>query len=172
MSEYELQIVCLDWLRSVYPNVIYRSDLAGVRVPIGLAVKIKASQKFRGYPDVSLDHPAFGYSGMKVELKREGDVFTKSGALVSANKIHHIEQAAILIQLAERGYCVDLAIGFDQFQRSIEAYMSGTLEPLGFGNVARIVDLATDDDIQTTLLQSSGFMADSIEFMVNNYRRH
>lgn len=171
MAEYDIQLLCLEWLEAAHPDVIYRTDMGGVKLPIGLARKSAALQKFRGYPDVSIDHAVGGYHGLKVELKQPGEVLGKNDNLLATNRIHHIEQAAILIQLAERGYAVDIAIGYDSFVATVQSYMAGTLEPLGSGVISKIIDQATDADIQAALVQSYGFVTDAILFAANNYRR-
>jgi hypothetical protein len=64
------------------------------------------------------------YSGLFVELKREGTrIFKKDGKLVADEHIR--EQFDMLEQLRQRGYMAEFACGFDEAKKIIDKYLGG-----------------------------------------------
>ena len=121
-DEYQLQIQITDYLRLQYPNILFRSDLAGIRLPIGQATQVKRIQSDRGWPDLFIAEPRNGCPGLFLELKvSESDLYTKTGAL---RKSQHIrEQTHMLGDLRQRGYRAEFAIGFDGAKSIIDEYL-------------------------------------------------
>lgn len=76
MSEFNEQVLVFRWVEynsRKYPQLKYLySNLNGVRLPIGLAVKCKASGLKKGVPDLTLDYNNGNYTGLHIELKIKG----------------------------------------------------------------------------------------------------
>jgi hypothetical protein len=122
-DEYDLHVQVVAYLKLKYPDTMFRSDLAGIRLTIGLARKAKRLQNGRGWPDLLLAEPRRGYAGLFIELKAShADLYTKNGQL---RQVEHIqEQLATLEALRERGYRAEFAVGFDGAQTLIDWYLS------------------------------------------------
>jgi len=124
-DEYYLQVAVVDYLNHAYPGVIYRSDLAGVRLHRGLRVKIKKIQKpdFK-YPDLFIAERRPSAGGLYLELKTSRNkIYTKNGELRQDK--HTQEQAEALNILRKKGYCAEFACGIDEAIKIIDNYMGG-----------------------------------------------
>ena len=127
--EHEIYIKVADFLRSEYPNVIYRFDLAAdLKLTIGQAKKHRHLQYYRGYPDLFIAGPVIrmgvpSYNGMYLEIKTEGTrIFRKDGKLVADEHIR--EQFDMLEDLRTRGYYAEFAIGLDDVKHQINKYFA------------------------------------------------
>lgn len=121
-QEYILQVQITDWLRLQHPDIPFRSDLGGIRLPISLAKKAKRIQKGPGWPDLFLPIPRAHYHGMFTELKySRGEVYTKKGEM--RQEEHILTQAAILKQLCDLGYYAVWGFGFDETIELIGGYL-------------------------------------------------
>ncbi len=151
-TEYSLHRQVAEYLRRQYPSVIFRTDGAGLRLPMGLAVKFAALQNGMAYPDLFIAErnlmfqsdkhlkdesnlPVI-YSGMFLELKRPGEQVKRTK---DANKIKkgekklrlagdwwddHVEaQAKCLELLRAKGYYAEFATGFSEAKEKIDWYL-------------------------------------------------
>lgn len=137
MTELELQAQVADYLRLQYPNVIFHSDFgSGIKLTMGQAIKQKRlNGGRRSWPDMFIaetviskirhdDGSYNAYSGLFVELKREGArIVKKDGKLVADEHIR--EQFDMLHDLRARGYAAEFACGFDEAKKLIDDYMKG-----------------------------------------------
>ena len=148
--EYVLQRNLCRWLDTFYPDVYYRSDLGGVRLNMGQAIKAKNIQKHRGHPDFAVFEPSNNYHLLFLELKdKQTDVFLKRGGLPKANAIHLIEQAAMILMLRRKGYAADLVIGQSEAERVIADYLNNKVAfDLYTKNVFNILSEATAEQIR------------------------
>lgn len=120
--EYALQCQIADYLRLQYPSVIFQSDLAGIKLTMGQAVKAKRIRAGRGYPDLFIARASRGYHGFFGELKIDSDeILTKAGSL--RNVKHVQEQQAFLDSLFTEGYYAVFLCGFDEAKKSIDWYL-------------------------------------------------
>ena len=121
-KEESLQIAVARYLRLQYPNIIFRSDTAaGIKLTMGQAVKNRAMQSGRGFPDMFIAYPNNGYHGLFLELKKDRkEVYLQDGS-ISRNK-HIQEQLSILNKLREVGYMAEFACGFDEAKSIIDNY--------------------------------------------------
>lgn len=120
--EERVQIAVAAYVKAQYPDVIMRSDLAGMRLPIHLGSYSKKVQSSRAFPDLSILEPKGAYAGLFLELKNaEVTVFKKGGELRKDDHLH--EQHAILEKLKKKGYYASFAVGFDQAKGIIDWYM-------------------------------------------------
>ena len=122
-NEEAEQIELCEYIKEKYPNVVFNSDLSGIRVPQGLANKIKRLRSENGIPDISIDEPRGGWYGLKIEMKATSvTVFKKDGFL---KKDEHIQrQWEMLIKLELKGYCCGFCCGFEQAKQFVDWYLS------------------------------------------------
>lgn len=114
----------VNYLKHQYPGIIFRTDFSsGIRMTIGQAVKHKALQQSRAFPDLTIFYPTVAGHALFLEIKRSKDeVFKKDGSL---KKDEHIEeQAAILGKLNFLGYCAKFACGFDEGKAMIDSWLN------------------------------------------------
>lgn len=122
-KEAVIQQQVADYLRMQYPNVIFHSDFgSGIKLTMGQAVKQKRlNGGLRAWPDMFIAEPTDKYSGLFIELKKDGARIKKqSGDWASE---HIAEQADMLCKLQHRGYKADFAIGFENAKEVIDNYL-------------------------------------------------
>jgi hypothetical protein len=123
VSEEVVHSQICQYLRLQYPQVLFNTDLLGIRLTPGQARKVKPLRSSRAWPDIFLPEPRGQYFGLYVELKKE-DVclLTKKGTL--QNNLHYREQDNMLKKLMARGYKAVFAVGFDQAKEMIDEYLN------------------------------------------------
>ncbi len=105
-------------------KLLYRFDIAAdIKLTKGQAKKVKATFKHRrGYPDLFILEPVYGYSGLFLEIKKEySDAFKLDGGLKKS--VHLEEQDAYHKSLRSRGYCVEWGLGLKDCVEKIEKYL-------------------------------------------------
>ena len=120
-TEYQEQCAVIRWARMLAAAgerrlELLHGDASGVRVTVGLAVKMKAAGAVRGWPDLFLpvvkqDAGGVLYHGLFVELKR------RRGGVVSP------EQARVKGSLCAAGYAVQVCRGSDEAIKAISDYL-------------------------------------------------
>lgn len=121
--ETKLQIEVCEFLQDNYPSVVFHSDLsAGAALSIGQAVMNKRLQFSNGMPDLYILEPRNGFSGLMLELKREGFKLMKKDASWSDERVE--KQSIILAFLRSKGYRAEFAIGLAEAKRIINLYLS------------------------------------------------
>lgn len=120
-QEENLQIVVCNYIRAQYPKVLFNSDLSGIKLTMGQAVKAKKLRSSKGFPDLVIYEPRGNYHALFLELKREGEkILNKKGDL----KTDHLkEQDEVISKLCVKGYLACFAIGFDEAKRIIDMYL-------------------------------------------------
>jgi len=122
MSEKELHLAVCAYIKMQFPKVIFTSDLSGLKLTIGQSVQVKKMRSSNGIPDILIFKPNKEYHGLFIELKKDGArLFKKDGNFVSD---HIKEQVDIKNKLLSLGYFADIAIGFDEAKKLIDAYMA------------------------------------------------
>ena len=121
-SEYDLQKSLCLYIRLNYPQAIFTSDLSGIRLPMGLAVKTAKLRSSRAIPDLLIFEPRKGYHGLFIELKRPGVRFFKRDGQPSTK--HFEEQWEMLEKLLQKGYLATIANSFDSAKAIIDGYFS------------------------------------------------
>lgn len=130
-KEESLQLQICDYLRNTYPDLIWFCDLAsGAKLPIWIAAKNAKMRSSRGLPDLFIAHPSesdggssAAYSGLFLEIKREGVVVKLKNGDLPADK-HLREQAAILKRLNSLGFEAKFACGYTEAVEIIKNYLS------------------------------------------------
>ena len=121
VSEAKLHEQICAYIRMQYPKAIFNTDMSGIKLTMGQAVKAKKLRSSRGFPDLMIFEPRGHYSAMFLELKREGEKLTKkNGEWKSA---HIEEQSRMMSLLVGRGFYANFAIGFNDAQMQIDQYM-------------------------------------------------
>lgn len=114
-SEHEIQVALFRWwnywappslrpLMFAIPNGGARNAVTGAR--------LKAEGVKSGVPDILLARPVYPFSGLWLELKREG------GRVFQA-------QEEMIAALNMAGYLAVIVYGIDQARRTIESYLAG-----------------------------------------------
>lgn len=123
--EESVQMRIVKYLREQYPDVLYRADTtAGMSLSIGQAVKMKRlGGNSRNWPDFFIAEVNSEYSGLFLELKRDGVKIFKADGSLYKNE-HHESQYETLLKLREKGYAANFAIGFEDAKSQIEKYLN------------------------------------------------
>ncbi|MBR8535436.1 hypothetical protein KDU71_07675 [Carboxylicivirga sediminis] len=141
-EENEHEALCI-YLAHQYPDVLFNTDLSGVKLPESTAKRVSKLRSSRAYPDLTLYEPRGRYLGLFIELKRTGEViYKKDGSLRAMKKPiyrkvrglkkrviigyydHLQEQHEMILKLRQRGYYADFAIGFDKAVKLVDWYLN------------------------------------------------
>lgn len=122
-SEYHLHKSIVQYIKLKYPALIFRSDLGGIRLTIGQAVKNKALQiDTPGYPDLFIAKARHGYHGLFLELKADvSEFYTKNGMVRESQHVQ--DQLRMLHNLMSEGYWAGVACDFDTAIKIINWYL-------------------------------------------------
>jgi hypothetical protein len=121
-SEKSLHFQVCEYLRLQYPNVIFNTDLSGIRLTMGQAVQAKKLRSSNGFPDLVIYENRMDYPALFIELKRKGERILKKD-MTPANE-HIAEQAEMIKLLRKRGYLAQFAVGFEQAKELIDWYLT------------------------------------------------
>lgn len=130
-TEYGLQLALCNYIKYQYPDVIFRSDLGGIRLTPGLARKAKSIQQGRGFPDLFICEARYDirsdltYFGLFIEVKVK-PIYKKNGDFVSE---HVAEQNDVINKLNQKGYLASFGVGFEDCKDMIDGYLRMT--PIG-----------------------------------------
>jgi hypothetical protein len=106
-EEFKLQCDIAKFITIKHPDVMFRSDLAGIKMTKGQAFQIKRLHNSRAYPDMHIIEQAIirgvKYNGLFIEIKLNIDVIYKKNGEIRISK-HIQEQHAMLLELQKRGY--------------------------------------------------------------------
>lgn len=121
MSEKSEHLAVCNYIRYQYPDVLFNTDLSGVKMSIGQATQIKPLRSGKGYPDIMIFESREEKHGLFIELKRTGEkIFNKAGQL----KTEHLEEQAEMIKkLNERGYYATFCVGANEAINVIDWYL-------------------------------------------------
>ena len=123
--EYKIHVALVEFVTLKFPHVEIRSDLAGIKMPMGLAVKV---QKLNGYrrawPDIFIAEPMGRYCGLFIEIKKDcSELYCKNGDMRKA--AHIVEQSEKLESLRKKGYCAEFCCGLDECICMVGSYLDG-----------------------------------------------
>ena len=121
MKEESLHKQICNYIKLQYPKVIFNTDLSGIKLTIGQAVKLKSLRSSRAFPDLFVYEPRGCFKGFFAEIKRDNP-YKKDGKL-KAND-HLKEQAEMIFKLLERGYYGGFYWDFEQFKKSFDLYIN------------------------------------------------
>jgi hypothetical protein len=119
-NEYDLQRAVTQYLKYKYPHVLFRSDLGGIKLSKGMAIKYARLQHSSGFPDLMIYYQSKGKGGLAIELKTK-PVYKINGELY---KDSHLEkQARVLEYLRKQNFEADFCVGIDQAMVKIDNYL-------------------------------------------------
>lgn len=119
--EEALHAAVCRYIKYQYPNVLFNTDLSGVRLTPGLAGKVKHLRSGKGYPDLVIYEPRGEYHGLFIELKAEGERIWKRNG--DPSNPHIAQQETTMNALRARGYACAFCIGIDQAIEEINTYL-------------------------------------------------
>ncbi len=67
--EHDLQVACVKWLKTTYPDVVYCSTQGGIDQSNTSRIRMCAAGYVKGIPDLMIYTPAAEYHGLGIELK-------------------------------------------------------------------------------------------------------
>ena len=114
-SEEVEQRLVIKYLREKYPGALYTIAPNGMKLPMSVAMKLKAMGYRAGTPDILILEPKGKYHGLLVEMK------IQKGGKVSPEQTRFIEDAQT------RGYYAVVCCGAQIAIHVIDAYMEGKL---------------------------------------------
>lgn len=121
----EHSMLC-QWLKIKYPKCIFNTDMSGIKLSIGVAIKASTLRSHNGFPDLFIIEPrnknGIIFSGLFIELKRTGEKLFKKDGVTPINE-HVAEQMFMQTKLRSRGFKCEFAIGFLQAQNIINDYL-------------------------------------------------
>jgi len=122
-EEESLHIAVCDYIKYQYPKVLFNTDLSGIKLTKGQAVKVKKMRNSRGWPDIFIAEPRKNCHGLFIELKKEGTKLYKKDGITPISD-HIAEQIIMLHDLYLRGYYADFACGFYEAKKLIDNYLT------------------------------------------------
>lgn len=122
-QEERLQSQISSYIKMQYPNVIFTSESSGLRVPIGVAVRMKNQRSEHKLPDMIILESNEKYNGLMIELKKDrSEIYKKDGTF---KKSEHVEkQRKTLMLLKLQGYMAVFACGFEEAKNLVDFYMN------------------------------------------------
>jgi len=121
--EDKVHKLVVDYLKLRYPQVIFRTDGAGLRLPIGLAMKFKNLQCCRAYPDLFIAEPKGKFAGLYIEIKKDRDEYLRQDGTIRQDK-HIQEQLDVMTKLQAKGYLCNFGGGFRECREIIDEYLA------------------------------------------------
>jgi hypothetical protein len=112
------QQICA-YIRKFYPDVIFTSEPSGLRLPIGLAVKLSKLRSGAKLPDLWILERRANYGGLFIELKAES-IHNAKGKFKTP---HIAAQAETIERLKQKGYAATFAVGFDEARMEVDMYL-------------------------------------------------
>lgn len=121
-SEKVIQIQICKYLQIQYPNVEYRTDKNGVRVG-WKQIRTQSQEGGKsGFPDIIIPVPCKGFSGLVIELKKDGEnPYKKDGTL---KKDAHLEDQLWWLDWFKKIGChATFSVGFEDTKKLIDWYL-------------------------------------------------
>lgn len=109
-EEADIQMRLAFWLTTQYPDVVFTTSPAGIKMTIGQAVKMKRMGYRSGTPDLMIFEPRDRFHGLFVEVK------TLDGSAQD-------NQKELCQRLNGKGYLAVICKGYDQAQKTIKDYL-------------------------------------------------
>lgn len=121
MTEKKLHEQICTYLKLQYPNVVFNTDLSGIKLTIGQAKQLKKVRSSKGFPDIFIYEPKFKYAGLFLEVKKESP-FKKDGELKTDT--HLKEQFYFHEKLHLKGYFGGFVWTFEGAKELIDKYLT------------------------------------------------
>jgi len=105
---------------------MFNTDMSGLKLPLGLAIKSAKLRSNKGFPDIIIYEPRGGYFGLFLELKSKTP-YKKDGKLRSDG--HLGNQEKVMLMLKERGFLCFFMWDFDCARATIDNYLKQERTP-------------------------------------------
>lgn len=128
-KEENMQVAFSSYIKLQYPDVIFTAESSGIRVTMGIAVKMKKQRCAGKLPDFLCLEPRGEFHGLILELKHaDNSPFKKDGSLKSdidkkTGLCSIKEQARMLDRLKKKGYCTQFVVGLTEAKDVFDWYM-------------------------------------------------
>ena len=131
MTEKQLHKQICDYIKLQYPDVLFNTDMSGIKLTIGQAMQAAKLRSSRAFPDIVIYEPNDIYYGLFLEVKRDIP-FKLDGFLKKCD--HLKEQIDMITILINKGYYASFVWAFDYAKEIIDAYMNNKTIPLKYKN--------------------------------------
>ena len=129
--EEKEHIAFAEWIQWRYPELRFNVDCSGMRISMGLRMKLKRMRSHHKKLDFFLEEPRGDYSGLYLEIKKSS-IIKKDGTLKprfktdkQGNKTDdHQEQWQEIQDCRKRGYAGYFAFGKEHCIETLEKYLS------------------------------------------------
>jgi hypothetical protein len=121
MKEADLHRQICNYIKWQHPKVLFNTDMSGIKLTMGQAVKMKQLRSNKGFPDIQILHPAHGKAGLFLEVKKESP-YKQNGELKSDE--HLKEQEEIINKLIKLDYEAYFVWNYEQAICIIEKYLN------------------------------------------------
>jgi hypothetical protein len=146
-GETQIQLAISKYIQTKYPDVIFTAESSGVRVNMGIAMKMKRQRSKGKHVDMIISEPRGIFHGLFLELKdpkydpwmadfkkrkllpimRDGKLYFPGLKRDFDNKEQECKnqaQATMLWRLQDKGYKAQYAVGIQEAMEAIDYYMS------------------------------------------------
>ncbi|MGA2875522.1 MAG: VRR-NUC domain-containing protein [Nitrososphaerales archaeon] len=114
--EHQKTVIC--YLQIKYPFALFTIPPNGFKLPIGIAVQLKAMGYKAGSPDIMIFEPRMTFHGLFIEMKTPASPGQQKGVLKP-------EQRYWLEKLRVRGYKTAVCFGQEEACNVIDRYFEG-----------------------------------------------
>ena len=134
-TEENLHAQICEYLKFAHPKVIFNTDMSGIALTIGQAVKANKLRSSNGFPDLIIfeTNSKFNYCGLFIELKKETP-YKLNGELKKMKRVdiiggvkveydHLQRQDNMHNELRKRGYKACFSWSFEQTKDIIDRYL-------------------------------------------------
>jgi hypothetical protein len=126
-SENAEQQATVNYLKTVYPNVLFTTGLMGIRLPAWAMWLLNALGYTPGTPDIAIYEPRSEFHGLFLEMKRPRSEYIENGKRkVNYPGVLSKEQKDFHAKLIARRYVVRVCYGYDQAKLEIDIYLNGS----------------------------------------------
>lgn len=121
-SEAQIHEAVCNYIRLQYPNVLFNSDMSGIKLTMGQAVRAAKLRSNSGFPDIVIYEPNGLWFGLFIELKKDEEcLYNKNGTI---KKTEHLDkQKEVIKSLNLSGYKAVFACGYDEAKKIIDDYL-------------------------------------------------
>ena len=121
-KEHNLSVMISQYMQLKHKNIIFRFDVADLKLTMPQAVRLKAIQGDNaGYPDMFIAFANKSFHGLYLELKHSKDEYLKKDGSLRES-VHIQKQAKMHDKLIRAGYYATFAGGYKEAVEIIESY--------------------------------------------------
>ena len=133
MSEEQLHKHICEYIKMQYPRVIFNTDMSGISLTMGQAMKVPKLRSSNGFPDIVIYEQNKEFNALFLEIKakspyqQNGEFYSmKRYEVVNGIKVsydHLQQQNNMHIELRKRGYKAEFVWTFEQAKDMIDTYL-------------------------------------------------